>query len=114
MNMQMQKERTGMSQTEIDIHFEQMKLLSEELSQTAENLIKAVNTTGMEALSGTKASWISPNADIFAGKEIRLMERMEAASDNLKSLAGEVLKKAEQIYALEQRNALTARARRYR
>ncbi|MGN0377375.1 MAG: hypothetical protein ACI4ED_07045 [Suilimivivens sp.] len=103
-----------MSQAEIEIHFEQMKGLSEGLSQTAEGLRQTIDTMGMETLSGTKAAWISANADIFAGKEVRLFERLTDISLNLSSLSKEIYEKAEQIYELEQRNALMARARRYR
>ncbi|MGN1179754.1 MAG: hypothetical protein ACI4SD_00970 [Suilimivivens sp.] len=103
-----------MPQTEIEIHFEQMKGLSQALSQTAEGLRQTIDTMGMETLSGTKAAWISANADIFAGKEVRIFERITEISMNLSGLSEEVYEKAKQIYELEQRNALMAKARRYR
>lgn len=102
-----------MPQTEIEIHFEQMKGLSEGLSQTAEGLRQTVDTVGMETLSEIKTAWISANADIFAGKEVKLLEKIREISLNLSSLSEEIYEKAEQIYEMEQRNALLARLRRY-
>ena len=102
-----------MPQTEMEIHFNQMKELSEELQRAAENLKQAVDTGGMETVSETKAAWISDNADIFAGKEVRLFERIWETAMNLSEISTEIYEKARQIYELEQRNTLIARIRNY-
>lgn len=103
-----------MSQSEIEIHFDQMKSLSEELLKVADELKQMVDTEGMETVSKTKAAWISANADIFVGKEVKLFRGVEETAVNLKEISREIYDKAEKIYELEQWNTLTARARSYR
>lgn len=103
-----------MPQTEIEVHFEQMKELSEELLKIAEELNQTVDTAGMEIVSKTKAAWISENADTFVGKEVKLFERIGKTAMNFNDLSGEIYDKAKQIYELEQWNTLTAKARSYR
>ena len=103
-----------MSLEEIEIHFEQMNALSDSLAMTAGELYGAANGKGMKILSDIKASWVSDNADAFARKEVRSMEQIRESAKALELLAGEIKKKAEQIYRLEVWNTLTARARSYR
>lgn len=99
---------------EIEIHFEQMKDLSDALGRTAEALQQMTDTMGMKTISDTKAAWISDNADAFAGKEVKLMEQITETAVNLNALALNIKDKAEQIYNLEMWNALTAKTRSYR
>lgn len=103
-----------MSPSEIEIHFEQMKGLSDALAQTAAELHQMTDTMGMKTISDTKAAWISDNADIFARKEVKLMEQITETAGNLNALALNIKDKAEQIYNLEMWNTLTAKTRSYR
>lgn len=103
-----------MLQTEIEIYFGQMEALSEELLEIAEELSRTVAAEGMETISGTKSSWISAKADVFAGKEVKLFERVEESAMNFRNLSEEIYSKAKQIYESEQQNALMAKARSYR
>lgn len=111
--MMLQKGEIKMSLSEIEIHFEQMKGLSDALAQTASALRQMTDTMGMKTVSDTKAAWISDNADIFAGKEVKLMEQITETAGNLNTFALNIKEKAEQIYNLEMLNALTAKTRIY-
>ncbi len=102
-----------MSSSEIEIHFEQMNSLSEALAQISAALQQLTDTVGMKTVSDTKAAWISDNADIFAGKEVKLMEQIMETAGNLNDIALTLKKKAEQIYNLEMWNTLTAKTRSY-
>lgn len=102
-----------MSSSEIEIHFEQMNSLSEALAQISAALQQLTDTAGMKTVSDTKAAWISDNADIFAGKEVKLMEQIMETAGNLNDIALTLKKKAEQIYNLEMWNTLTAKTRSY-
>lgn len=102
-----------MSSSEIEIHFEQMNSLSEALAQISAALQQLTDTAGMKTVSDTKAAWISDNADIFAGKEVKLMEQIMETAGNLNDIALTLEKKAEQIYNLEMWNTLTAKTRSY-
>lgn len=99
--------------TEIEIQFDRMKEMGESLKQTAENLRQLADTMGMETIAKTKAAWISENADTFAGKEIRLMEKVSKTAYELNKIAEEILEKADRLYELEGWNTLTARIRSY-
>lgn len=99
--------------TEIEIQFDRMKEMGESLKQTAENLRQLADTMGMETIAKTKAAWISENADTFAGKEIRLMEKVSGTAYELNKIAEEILEKADRLYELEGWNTLTARIRSY-
>lgn len=103
-----------MPQTEIEVHFDKMKELSEELSGIAEELEQTLGAGGMEIVSKTKSAWISTNADVFVGKEIKLFESVRETAVNFQNLSTEIYDKAKQIYESEQWNALMARARSYR
>lgn len=103
-----------MSLTEIEIHFEQMKELSDSLSQTAVGLYGIADTAGIRAASQIKRAWISDNADAFARKEVRILEQIRESARRLEALSARIEEKAEQIYRLETWNTLTARARSYR
>lgn len=109
----MQKGKIKMSSTEIEIQFEKIKGMGESLRQTAENLLQLTETMGMKTIAKTKAAWISENADIFAGKEIKLMEKISGTAYELNKIAEEILEKADRLYELEGRNTLTARIRSY-
>lgn len=102
-----------MSSSEIEIHFEQMNSLSEDLAQISAALQQLTDTAGMKTVSDTKAAWVSDNADIFAGKEVKLMEQIMETAGNLNDIALTLKKKAEQIYNLELWNTLTAKTRSY-
>ena len=102
-----------MSSSEIEIHFEQMNSLSEALAQISAALQQLTDTAGMKTVSDTKAAWISDNADIFAGKEVKLMEQIMETAGNLNDIALTLKKKVEQIYNLEMWNTLTAKTRSY-
>lgn len=110
----MRKGKINMSSWEIEIHFDKMKELSDALAQTAVNLQKTADNRGTEAVSGIKAAWISENADIFAGKERKLIIQVSETAANLNSLSKEIEEKAKEIYHAELHNTLTARARSYR
>lgn len=112
-DMKVRKGKTKMWSTEIEIQFEQLKEMGEFLRQTAGGLQQLADTVGTETISKTKAAWISENADIFAGKEIRLMEKISGAAYELNKIAEEILKKADRLYELEGWNTLTARIRSY-
>lgn len=99
--------------TEIEIQFDRMKEMGESLKQTAENLRQLADTMGMETIAKTKAAWISENADTFAGKEIRLMEKVSGTAYELNKIAEEILENADRLYELEGWNTLTARIRSY-
>ena len=99
--------------TEIEVQFEKMKETGECLKQTAESLQQLADTMGMETIAKTKAAWISENADIFAGKEIKLMEQVSKSAYELNKTAEEILERAERLYELEGCNTLTARFRSY-
>ena len=83
----------------------------EEMKSTAEKIRRETDLTGMEILSATKAAWISSNADIFAGKEVKVLERIGEISDDLCRLSNDIFEKAELIYEMEQRNILLTGAR---
>ncbi|MBD5500125.1 MAG: hypothetical protein HDR10_02810 [Lachnospiraceae bacterium] len=103
-----------MLQTEIEVHFDQMKALSEELLKIGEELRQTVDVEGMEIVSKTKSAWISVNADTFVGKEVKVFEKVSKTAMNFQDLSTEIYNKANQIYESEKWNALMARARSYR
>lgn len=112
-DMKVQKGKIKMSSTEIEIQFEKMKRMGESLRQTAEGLQQLADTMGMETIAKTKAAWISENADIFAGKEVGVMEKISGTAYELNKMAQEILEKADRLYELEGWNTLTARIRSY-
>ncbi|MBD5456250.1 MAG: hypothetical protein HDR23_07230 [Lachnospiraceae bacterium] len=102
-----------MPQTEIEIHFSQMKGLSRELQDIAKNLRQTVDISGLETISRTKAAWISVHADDFVRKEGKLFEKIGETAANLNAISTEIFEKAEKIYKSEQQNTLAARIRSY-
>ena len=102
-----------MSLTEIEIHFEKIKDLSGILETAAEEIKKLAEEDGMQTISAAKAAWISENADIFAGKEIKVMGRICETAGNLAKLSEDMRKQAQRLYEKENQNTLTARARTY-
>ena len=111
--MKVQKGKIKMSSAGIEIQFEKMKETGDALKQAAENLRQLTEAMGMEIIAKTKAAWISENADTFAGKEIRLMEKVSGTAYELDKIAEEILQNAEKLYQLEGWNTLTARLRSY-
>ena len=111
--MKVRKGKIKMSSARIEIQFEKMKETGDTLKQAAENLRQLADTMGMETIAKTKAAWISENADTFAGKEIRLMEKVSGTAYELNKIAEEILEKADRLYELEGWNTLTARIRSY-
>lgn len=102
-----------MPSTEIEIQFENMKRLGDILKQSAEQLRQLTDTMGMETIAKTKAAWISENADTFAGKEVKVMEKISKTAYELDEIAEEILHKANRLYEAESWNTLTARLRSY-
>lgn len=111
--MKLQKERIKMPQTEIEIHFQKMKALCDRLSETADGLEKLVDTEGMNLVSEIKAAWISPNADIYTGKEIQIMGQVQEIAGLLRELSVDMEEKVKRMYEVEKWNALTANMRIY-
>ena len=95
-----------MAEAFMEINFKEVQRLTEEMKSTAEKIRRETDLTGMEILSATKAAWISSNADIFAGKEVKVLERIGEISDDLCRLSNDIFEKAELIYEMEQRNIL--------
>lgn len=103
-----------MSSEEIEIHFEQMRMLAEGLSQLGNEIQKLADIQGMDSVCRLKAAWISENADVFVGKEIRLMKQITETAMNLLRQSEDISRKARQIYDAEMMNCLMAKARSYR
>lgn len=97
-----------MANARLEINFQEMKRLSEELAQTAGKIQKESDDAGLKTLSAIKASWISPSADIFAGKEVKALERIGEIAMDLEKLSREIYDKAKLIYEMEQMNILMA------
>lgn len=97
-----------MANARLEINFQEMKKLSEELSQTAGKIQKESDAAGLKTLSAIKASWISPSTDIFAGKEVKVLERIGEIAMDLDKLSREIYDKAKMIYEMEQMNILMA------
>lgn len=95
-----------MAKARLEINFQEVKRLSEELSETAGKVKKESDDTGLKTLSAVKASWISPNADIFAGKEVKVLTRIGEISMDLEKLSRDIYDRAKLIYEMEQRNIL--------
>ena len=95
-----------MAEAFMEINFKEVQRLTEEMKSTAEKIRRETDLTGMEILSATKAAWISSNADIFAGKEVKVLERIGEISADLCRLSNDIFEKAELIYEMEQRNIL--------
>ena len=95
-----------MADGRLEINFQEMKKLSEELSETAGKVRQESDVAGLKTLSGVKASWISSGADIFAGKEVKVLERIGEISMDLDKLSRDIYDKAKLIYEMEQRNIL--------
>lgn len=102
-----------MPQTEIEIHFAKMEELSDELLGLAERLKSFTDGKELESISKIKAAWRSDNAEVFAGKEMKVLESIRETAANLNKLSSEIDAKTRQLYELEQRNVLTARTRSY-
>ena len=95
-----------MAEAFMEINFKEVQRLTEEMKSTAEKIRRETDLTGMEILSATKAAWISSNADIFAGKEVKVLERIGEISADFCRLSNDIFEKAELIYEMEQRNIL--------
>ena len=95
-----------MADGRLEINFQEMNKLSRELSETAGKVRQESDVAGLKTLSGVKASWISPGADIFAGKEVKVLERIGEISMDLDKLSRDIYDKAKLIYEMEQRNIL--------
>ena len=95
-----------MADARLEINFQEIKRLSEELSETAKKVKQESDDAGLKILSGVKASWISPCADIFAGKEVKVLERIGEISMELDELSRDVYDRAKLIYEMEQKNVL--------
>lgn len=95
-----------MADARLEINFQEMKKLSEGLSETAKKVKQESDVAGLKILSGIKASWISPCADIFAGKEVKVLERIGEISMELDELSRDIYDRAKFIYDMEQRNVL--------
>lgn len=103
-----------MSIQEIEIQFDRMKELTEELTQTAEGIRKLAEEQGAESVSCLKAAWAGENAVVFAGKEETLLGKIQSSAQNLTVIAADIKEKARQLYEVEKWNCLVARARSYR
>lgn len=95
-----------MSKARIEVNFEELKRLSEELMQTAKRIKQEMDNTGMEIISATKVAWISPGADKFVGKEVKTLERIGEISMDLSTLSQDIYDKAKIIYEIERGNIL--------
>lgn len=95
-----------MAEAFMEINFKEVQRLTEEMKSTAEKIRRETDLTGMEILSATKAAWISSNADIFAGKEVKVLERIGEISSDLDRLSNDIFERAELIYEMEQKNIL--------
>lgn len=103
-----------MSIREIEIQFGRMKELTEELTQTAEEIRKVAREQGSQSVSGLKAVWVSENADLFAKKEENLLQKIQESAQSLTVISADIKEKARQLYEAEKWNCLMARARSYR
>ena len=79
-----------MAEAFMEINFKEVQRLTEEMKSTAEKIRRETDLTGMEILSATKAAWISSNADIFAGKEVKVLERIGEISSDLDRLSNDI------------------------
>lgn len=102
-----------MSSAEIEVQFEVLIKLGEELRQTAAFLRQLADRAGVETIAAVKAAWVSENADVFAEKELRVMEKIGETAQGLAEAAEEVLEKADRLWKAESGNTLTARIRSY-
>ena len=102
-----------MSLEEIEVHFDQMKKVSEKLAEAAGEIRKLAKEDGMETIAGVKASWNSSNADIFTGKEMKRIDAICEVTDDFQKIADDILRNAKRSYEAESRNAMIARTRAY-
>lgn len=102
-----------MPQTEIEVHFSQMKVLSQELQDVAERLKRTADILGMESISEIRKAWESVYTDRFIKKEIKLLEKIGETAVDLGDISVEICDKAKRLYESEQKNALAAKIRSY-
>lgn len=103
-----------MSVREIEIQFERVKELTEELGQTAEKIQKMASEQGRESVFALKAVWVSENADMFIKKEEKLLQEIQESAQSLTVISTDIQEKAGRLYEAEKWNCLMARARSYR
>lgn len=98
----------SMDKARLEIDFREIQRLSEELSATAGKVKREADDAGLKSLCVLKESWISPNADVFAGREVKVFERMGEISMDLDKLSRDIYDRAKLIYEAELRNILIA------
>lgn len=102
-----------MSLWKMMVNFEELREISEDLSRISGHMHDMAENHGLQMIGGVKAAWGGENADAFIAKEVKLLNRIYEAAEGFSEVAKQLEEKAEQIYALEKGNALTAQTRTY-
>lgn len=102
-----------MSLWRMEVDFEEIKEIAQEVSQISEHVNYMAQEHGMLILGGIKNTWEGGNADDFGEKVRKYIERLCEVATDLQDVAGQLEKKAEQIYATEKGNITTAFTRTY-
>lgn len=102
-----------MGQSEIEVRFERLVMISEKLQEISDQMKRLVDDTGMGIVQKTKEFWISENADLLIQKELKSIRRIDESAQNLKGLSQELYEKAKKLYELEMQNVIIATRRQY-
>lgn len=102
-----------MSKAKIEMHFQEIKQLSDQVRDLAERMKKKVQEELMGAVTGTKQVWNSECADLLIGKEVRLCGQLLEEADELLRIAVQMEEQAEKMYRMEMINHLLAETRIY-
>lgn len=102
-----------MSSWKMIVDFKELREIAEEIKQMSGQIQKMAEEQGEQVMAGIKAAWFGNNADAFTAKEVKLINRLYEAGQNLNDVAIQLEEKAEWVYSLEKGNVLTAQIRTY-
>ena len=102
-----------MTKAKIEMHFQEIKQLSDQVRDLAEEIKKNVQEKLMGAVTGTKQVWNSECADLLIGKEVRFCGQLLEEADELLRIAVQMEEQAEKMYRMEMINQLLAETRIY-
>ena len=102
-----------MSLQTIEMHFAEVKQLSEQLAELARALKAAGEDDLMRLASEGKRCWISECSDVLAGKEVKLGMLLISEAARILKIAEEMEERAKKMYQAEMLSNQLAAVRVY-
>ncbi len=97
----------------IEVNFREAMKLSAQLEGLAEAMKILGEDTLMQNICAIKTVWNSESADLFLGKEVKLVSQLQEEAIQIKELAGDLAKCAQIMYQIEMGNQILAVTRLY-